>query len=277
MGLFLIFLSLSVFANDFELNKETGKVIPSYAGEVKIAKGDVQVKNQEGLNPIEQGARLKVNDVVVTQEKSFAKILMVDDSVFTIGPNSEVKIEKFDYSDKTDRKMLISFIKGQIRGLIKNKAKEGDLNLKTNLAVMGIRGTEFLMNHQKQEKVEISEFAVTEGNVQMTDDKGETFPLGASEKAIFIKDLSSGEGAREEKKLGLEEISSFKDEDAFMNYYDISSVDKNSPFYQLVKKIFDTEREIKDHPKSQNSGQRPQGNWRDNLNKLNEKLREYNN
>ncbi len=277
MGPFLIFLTFGVFANDFQLNKETGKVIPSYAGEVKISKGEVLVKNQAGLNPIEQGARLKVNDVVVTQEKSFAKILMVDDSVFTIGPNSEVKIEKFDYSDKTDRKMLISFIKGQMRGLIKNKAKEGDLNLKTNLAVMGIRGTEFLMNHQKKEKLEISEFAVTEGNVEIIDDKKVPTPLVPPQKAIFIKDLSSGEAAREDKKLTLEEISAFKDEEAFMNYYDLSSVSKDSPFYQLVKKIFDTDRELKENSKVNDGDQKSQGNWRDNLDKLNEKLKEYNN
>lgn len=277
MGHFLIFLSMTVFANDFKLNKETGKVIPSYAGEVKIAKGDVQVKNQTGMNPIEQGARLKENDVVVTQEKSFAKILMVDDSVFTIGPNSEVKIEKFDYSDKTDRKMLINFVKGQMKGLIKNKAKDGDLNVKTNLAVMGIRGTEFLMNHHKKEKVEISEFAVTEGNVEVTDEKKNTFPLIPPEKVVIVKNLSSGEAAKEERKLTLEEISAFKDEEAFMNYYDLSSVDKDSPFYQLVKKVFETDREIKEVPKAEGEGQKPQGSWRDNLDKLNEKLKEYNN
>jgi hypothetical protein len=273
---FLFLISITVFANDFKLNKETGKVIPSHAGEVKIVKGDVQVKNQDGLNSVEQGARLKVNDVVVTQDKSFAKIQMVDDSVFTIGPNSEVKIEKFDYFDKNDRKMLINFLKGQMKGLIKNKAKAGDLNLKTNLAVMGIRGTEFLMNHHKEEKVEISEIAVIEGNVEVIDEKNDSLTLTPPQKVVFVKNLSSGVAIKEDKKLTSEEISAFKDEESFMNYYNLSNVDKDSSFYQLVKKVFGADREIMDAPNTESEGQKPQGNWRDNLDKLTEKLKEYN-
>jgi hypothetical protein len=94
---------------------------------------------------------------------------------------------------------------------------------------------------------------------------------------VIVKNLSSGEAAKEERKLTLEEISAFKDEEAFMNYYDLSSVDKDSPFYQLVKKVFETDREIKEVPKTEDEGQKPQGSWRDNLDKLNEKLKEYNN
>jgi antitoxin component YwqK of YwqJK toxin-antitoxin module len=269
-------ISFSLFANDFELNKETGKVIPSYVGELKVSKGDVLVKNQNGFNPVKEGTRFKVNDVVVTQEKSFAKILMVDDSVFTIGPHSEVKIEKFDFQEKNERRMIINFIKGQFKGLVKNKAKEGDLILKTNLAIMGVRGTQFLINHHNKDKFEISEFAVTEGNVEIRDDNNTLLPLAASQKAVFIKDLTSGEGAREEKNLNMEEILSFKDEEAFMNYYDISSVDRNSPFYHLVKKIFDTHREIRSSTNLDDKAQRTQGNWRENLDKLNKKLKEYN-
>lgn len=97
--------------------------------------------------------RLKVEDwvkdgaTIKTSEKSFVKLVFVDKSQMNVGPNSEMKIEKF--SDKDSG--VIDLVKGKIRSQVtkdylqinKDKSK---LFIKTQNAVMGVRGTDFMIS-----------------------------------------------------------------------------------------------------------------------------------
>jgi hypothetical protein len=114
---------------------------------VKIIRGEVDVLT------LGKTTRLKVDDwvedgaTVKTAEKSFAKLIFVDKSQMNVGPNSEMKIEKFEGNDSG----VIDLVKGQIRSQVtkdylqmkdKDKSK---IFIKTPNAVMGIRGTDFLI------------------------------------------------------------------------------------------------------------------------------------
>lgn len=114
---------------------------------VKIIRGDVDVLT------LGKTTRLKVDDwvedgaTVKTAEKSFAKLIFIDKSQMNVGPNSEMKIEKFQDNDAG----VIDLVKGQIRSQVtkdylqmkdKDKSK---LFIKTPNAVMGIRGTDFMI------------------------------------------------------------------------------------------------------------------------------------
>lgn len=115
---------------------------------VKIVRGEVDVLT------LGKTSKLKVDDwvedgaVVKTAEKSFAKLIFVDKSQMNIGPNSEMKIEKFADNDSG----VIDLVKGKIRSQVtkdylqmkdKDKSK---LFIKTPNAVMGIRGTDFMIS-----------------------------------------------------------------------------------------------------------------------------------
>ncbi len=92
-------------------------------------------------DPIEDGA------VIKTSEKSFVKLVFFDKSQMNIGPNSEMKIEKFSGDDSG----VIDLVKGKIRSQVtkdylqmgKDKSK---LFIKTPNAVMGVRGTDFMIS-----------------------------------------------------------------------------------------------------------------------------------
>lgn len=113
---------------------------------VKLLKGEVEVLS------LGKTARLNVNDwvedgsVVKTAEKSFVKLVFVDKSQMNIGPGSEMKIEKFSGKDSG----VIDLVKGKIRSQVtkdylqiqKDKSK---LFIKTKNAVMGVRGTDFII------------------------------------------------------------------------------------------------------------------------------------
>ncbi len=114
---------------------------------VKLLKGDVDVLT------LGKTVKLKLEDwveegaVVKTAEKSFVKLIFIDKSQMNIGPGSEMKIEKF--GDKESG--VIDLVKGKIRSQVtkdylqmdKNKSK---LFIKTANAVMGVRGTDFLIS-----------------------------------------------------------------------------------------------------------------------------------
>lgn len=125
--------------------------LPSYAGKaalVKLIKGEAKavVNGKE--------VKLKADDwvdggaIIKTSEKSFVKLVFIDKSQMNVGPLSEIKIEKFHSKDAG----VIDLVKGKIRSQVskdylqiqgKDRSK---LFIKTKNAVMGIRGTDFMIS-----------------------------------------------------------------------------------------------------------------------------------
>ncbi len=275
--LFMTLLAAAYGSSDFTFNKESGQAVPNYCAEVKIVRGGVFKDNSGQLTPVKEGTRFYKNDKIVTKDKSFAKILFSDDSVIQIGSNSEIKITDFQYSSKTDRRMILSLVQGQLRGLIKNKAKEGDLKITTKLATMGIRGTELLINHQDLKDLSISSFGVLEGLVDLAHDKKEISKLNPFDKITIIQNANSKEEASEKNILTDDEKKLLAKEEEFLEFYKIEGTLKDSPLYPIINLKNPTGIENKDFNKSNREeagAVRSAPNWQDNLKKLNEKLKE---
>jgi hypothetical protein len=114
---------------------------------VKMMRGKVEVLS------IGKTTSLKVDDwveegaVVKTGEKSFAKLIFTDKSQMNVGPSSELKIEKFSEKEAG----VIDVVKGKIRSQVSKdylQMKDQDkskLFIKTKNAVMGVRGTDFMI------------------------------------------------------------------------------------------------------------------------------------
>ena len=118
---------------------------------VKLLKGDVDVLT------LGKTLKLKLEDwveegaVVKTAEKSFVKLVFIDKSQMNIGPGSEMKIEKFGDKDSG----VIDLVKGKIRSQVTKDYLQMDRNksklfIKTANAVMGVRGTDFLISTNGQ-------------------------------------------------------------------------------------------------------------------------------
>lgn len=114
---------------------------------VKILKGNVL--NYVGGKPTTLKAEDWVENgtIIKTTEKSFVKLIFTDKSQMNIGPNSLMKIENFTGKDSG----VIDLVKGKIRSQVskdylqidKNKSK---LFIKTKNAVLGVRGTDFMIS-----------------------------------------------------------------------------------------------------------------------------------
>ncbi|MES2527411.1 MAG: FecR family protein [Bdellovibrionota bacterium] len=140
---------------------------------VKLLKGEVDVLT------LGKTMKLKVEDwveegaVVKTAEKSFVKLVFIDKSQMNIGPGSEMKIEKFGDKDSG----VIDLVKGKIRSQVTKDYLQMDRNksklfIKTANAVMGVRGTDFLISTNGQ----TTSTVLFEGAISFNklDNRGET-------------------------------------------------------------------------------------------------------
>jgi hypothetical protein len=256
----LLFVSTTLMAEDFAYDPATGKAMPKFIGELKLVKGRVFKDNGGKRAGLKEGAQLYPGDTLVTEEKSFVRVLMVDQSTVNLGPNSELNFESFKYNSNTDRQSVYNLMKGQLRSIVKNKAKDGDIQFKTPQAVMGIRGTELLVNHQVIGKIDVSEFALLSGRADLNDAQGEQHTLVKNDRLILI-----GEAQPRKKKLPLNkiEIDIMNNEEEFLPYSPLAAIDSNTTGTDSTTSS--TEEAVTTPPGKSTS---------QNLEKLNEQLRE---
>jgi hypothetical protein len=118
---------------------------------VKLLKGDVDVLTLGKTMKLKLADWVEEGSVVKTGEKSFVKIVFIDKTQMNIGPSSEMKIEKFGDKDSG----VIDLVKGKIRSQVTKDYLQMDRNksklfIKTANAVMGVRGTDFLISTNGQ-------------------------------------------------------------------------------------------------------------------------------
>ena len=277
MNILFLLLSLSsAWAVDYTLDKETGKARPHYIGEVRQFKGKVFRLSEKVRKQVAEGTQFYKDDSLVTEEKSIVKLVLVDDTVMTIGPNSEIKFEEFEFKSKTERR-IHSFVRGQITGLVKNKAADGDLQVKTPNAVMGVRGTQFAVNHRMVNGLEISEFALLEGSVVVTDTKNKSFKLGRSDKIVIVRDPKREELGHEERVLDKAEMDYLESEDKsfgpefspFLPFFDPQNASQTSGLYVYLNPKGSAAVNSSETPAVRAE---PKGSF-DNLKKLNDQLK----
>jgi hypothetical protein len=115
---------------------------------VKIIKGEAKVKISDQISILKIDQWVDEGMVITTADKSFVKLVFVDKSTMNIGPKSEVKIEKFNGKEAS----VFDLVKGQIRSNVSKdylqnpNQDKSKLLIKTKNAVMGVRGTDFLIS-----------------------------------------------------------------------------------------------------------------------------------
>jgi hypothetical protein len=273
--LLLLSLTVTALAQDFVFDKDKGRAVPAFAGQLKLMRGKVFKTTPEGTTPVSAGERFRKSDVIVTAEKSFAKVQLVDDTIVTVGASSELKLDEFDFMDKGNRKIVVTLIKGQLTGDVKNKAKPGDVIFKSRYSSMGIRGTYILMNHRVNGSLYVADYALLSGEAAVTDHAQGTTTLGRGDRLTLVYNESQTKTARKEEKLAPDEFAALEargiDEDAqirpFLSFSSLEGlgIDSTAPEDKT------TASPGKDSPREERDG-----NWQENLKKLNEKLREQN-
>ena len=93
---------------------------------------------------IASGDRIFLGDKIETGASAGLQIMLLDETIFTIGPNAAMTIDTFVYDPTTDAgELTASIVKGAFRFVSGRIAKNNpsDMNVKLPVATIGIRGT----------------------------------------------------------------------------------------------------------------------------------------
>ena len=125
-------------------------------GQIADLVGGVWV-TQEGQSPALAAFKqsIHVGDVIETKKEGAVKILFVDDTLLTIKENSKALITKFLFnSEAKERKAVFDVLFGRVRTVVgRFFGKAQPVEIKTPLAIAGIRGTDVGALVQKKSSV----------------------------------------------------------------------------------------------------------------------------
>ena len=112
--------------------------VDSYKGSVKLKK-----KNSIRKYKVKEQMKLHSGDMVVTSKKSVAILKLIDGSTITLDEKSTLI---FNTQNSIDHKS------GKILYQIAKHSQKNALKIKTSFAIIGIKGTTFIINNNDKEK-----------------------------------------------------------------------------------------------------------------------------
>lgn len=122
-----------------------------------------------------------LGDVLKSDTGSFAKIIMNDKTVITLGPSSEIAFTKFEAAPK-QRDSLYQILKGQVRVKVIEKTTSNEaIRVASPAIALGVRGTEILMNAYEVGAKNVSDVALLTGKVEVSGQNIKSFELNAGE------------------------------------------------------------------------------------------------
>ncbi|MEA1918685.1 MAG: FecR family protein [Campylobacterota bacterium] len=129
--LFLLFLTLVSLLADI--------------GVVGAFKGSAELIRQGESHALLSGSVLQENDAIITQEDAKVQLIMKDETIITIGPNSHFELDSYIFEDNAQSTLNLRLQRGFFRaitGKIGKLAPER-FKIRTKSATIGIRGTDF--------------------------------------------------------------------------------------------------------------------------------------
>ncbi len=134
------------------------------------------------VRDLAKGTELDSGDSVVTGDGGRAQLRFSDGAMVSLQPGSEFKIDSYRYSGREDKddKSFLSLLKGGLRtitGLV-GRSNKDSYRVTTNVATIGIRGTEFTVAYIGANAVAVS---TGEGLIEVCNSVGcAVIPAGSS-------------------------------------------------------------------------------------------------
>lgn len=115
------------------------------SGMVVASRGEVSALANGDSRELKQGDFIFVNDEIQTGDRSFVVLQFTDGAKVTVRPDSKLVIETYLYTGNEGDEATLSLVSGGLRVITGAMAKTNPENYKvrTPVALMGVRGTEF--------------------------------------------------------------------------------------------------------------------------------------
>jgi hypothetical protein len=118
-------------------------------GQIKIVNGQVSIERAGQTIPAVVGMRVQTSDAVRTGADGSVGITMSDDSSLSAGPNSVFSFERYAFDTTTNKGQFdTSLRRGSLAVISGRIAKESPdaMKVRTPAAMLGVRGTEFVVS-----------------------------------------------------------------------------------------------------------------------------------
>jgi len=138
---------------------------------------------RSGGSALKTGSGLKVGDEVQTAAKSRMRLRCVDGSSLVLGESSQLRIEAFDAqgSQRNEARFFLRL------GLVGQKVSAGGAwTLRTPSAVTAVRGTEFVVDVQADEKTAV---LMQSGSVDVQPSRPQTRSIAAALPLVALAGL----------------------------------------------------------------------------------------
>ena len=155
-------------------------------GVAAAVNGNFQVKLPDGTwMKLSSGKAIHFNDEIRSGSKARMQVMLNDETVFTLGPNTHLVMDTFVYDSSQPtpdiKKGVFRFVTGQVDGNRPDVDK-----IKLPVGTIGIRGTDFITNYDPLSKT--AHVVLYEGKVDIITDNGNKVePIDAGTIAVFDK------------------------------------------------------------------------------------------
>jgi hypothetical protein len=130
------------------MHASTALADTTVAGFIKTVEGSGRIVRAETSMPARVGDVLHVSDAVTTEEKSSIGIMLEDDTLLSLGPNSRLELGDFAFAPQEEKfAVAIRLLKGSfgyMSGVIARLAPD-KVRIETPDAVIAVHGTRFLV------------------------------------------------------------------------------------------------------------------------------------
>ncbi len=156
-------------------------------------RGEVYWLTSDGRKvPITEGGAVYSGARIVTGDNARMQVLLLDQTVFTMGPNSDMVLDEFVYDPDTDKGKLSAGITKGIFRLVTGKTytprDSEDLKVTLPVGTIGIRGTDVEVDYQPGAASSIRLFS---GELEITESKtGKTFAMHGGQMMAIASDGS---------------------------------------------------------------------------------------
>src|SRR6202162_4158801 len=129
------------------LSATSGAAFAEGAGQVQHLSGTLSVQRADGtVRTLSQKSDVNPGEVLTTQKDSYAQINFTDGSSVTMRPNTQMKLESYQFvQDKPQEdSAFFRLVKGGLRtvtGLVGKRGNQDAYRIGTSTATIGIRGS----------------------------------------------------------------------------------------------------------------------------------------
>jgi hypothetical protein len=132
--------------------------IPAWAndvGQVKTAKGTVHVEREGKRLPATVGMPIRQADTLVTGADGAVGVTFIDNSLLSTGPNSVLVVDRYNFNSTTHAGHFDASLKKGTLAVVSGKMVKQSpdaMKVHTPAAIMGVRGTEFVVQVEEPAK-----------------------------------------------------------------------------------------------------------------------------